>query len=285
MILSPKHLPRLVSTIRLFTNYGLRDFAKRQGLLNLEGASLTEDASVDGDAREKAKAFRERLVELGPAYIKLGQILSTRPDLLPKPYIEELTHLQDDVPPMELDEVEQCIEDELHARISKLFASFEEKPLGSASLGQVHAAELRDGRSVVIKVQRPNLREQLSEDIEFFRELATFLTEHTSAGSRIDLIGVVQQVERALVDELDYRTEARNAASFRKDLAGFPHILIPRVIDAYTTHKVLTIERIKGVKIDEIPPITRIEYEFSDLADEFAKAYLKQITDSGHFHA
>jgi len=285
MILSPKHLPRLVSTIRLFTNYGLRDFANRQGLLNLEGASLNEDVGVDGDAREKAKAFKERLVELGPAYIKLGQILSTRPDLLPKPYIEELTHLQDDVPPMQLAEVEQCIEDELHARISKLFASFDTEPLGSASLGQVHAAELRDGRSVVIKVQRPNLREQLSEDLEFFRELATFLSEHTSAGSRIDLIGVVQQVERALVDELDYRTEARNAASFRKDLAGFPHILIPRVIDAYTTHKVLTTERIKGVKIDEIPPITRIEYDFSDLADEFAKAYLKQITDSGHFHA
>ena len=149
----------------------------------------------------------------------------------------------------------------------------------------MHAAELRDGRSVVVKVQRPNLREQLAEDIEFFRELATFLTEHTSAGSRVDLIGVVQQVERALVDELDYRTEARNAAAFRKALATFPHILIPRVIDAYTTHKVLTTERIRGVKIDDIPPISRIEYDFSALAEEFSHAYLQQITDSGHFHA
>ena len=285
MILSPKHLPRLISTIRLFTNYGLRDFANRQGLLNLEGAALDEEPGVEGDAKVKAKAFKERLVELGPAYIKLGQILSTRPDLLPRPYIEELTHLQDDVPPMPYEDVEHTVEQELQARISKLFASFDVEPLGSASLGQVHAAELRDGRSVVVKVQRPNLREQLSEDIAFFRELATFLSEHTSAGSRIDLIGVVQQVEKALVDELDYRTEARNAATFRKDLARFPHILIPRVIDAYTTHKVLTTERIKGTKIDEIPAITRIEYEFSDLADEFAKAYLQQITDSGHFHA
>lgn len=186
---------------------------------------------------------------------------------------------------MPLEQIEQTIEEELHARISKLFASFDPKPLGSASLGQVHAAELRDGRSVVVKVQRPNLREQLAEDIEFFRDLAIFLTEHTSAGSRIDLIGVVQQVERSLVDELDYRTEARNAAAFRKALATFPHILIPRVIDAYTTHKVLTTERIKGVKIDSIPPIARIEYEFSELAEEFAHAYLHQITDSGHFHA
>ncbi len=285
MILSPKQLPRLVSTIRLFTNYGLRDFANRQGLLAIEGVGLDGEAPIEGDLRAKAKAFRERLVELGPAYIKLGQVLSTRPDLLPKPYIDELEHLQDDVPPMPFDTVEKIIEEKLHARISKLFESFEEQPLGSASLGQVHGAVLRDGRSVVVKVQRPTLREQLADDIEFFRELATFLTEHTSAGSRVDLVGVVQQVERALIDELDYRTEARNAAQFRKALAEFPHILIPRVIDAYTTHEVLTTERIRGVKIDEIPPISRIEYDFSELADEFSHAYLKQITDSGHFHA
>jgi ubiquinone biosynthesis protein len=286
MILSPKHHPRLAAIVGLFTNYGLRDFAKRQGLLALEGAGLKGgDGEAAGDVAAKAKAFRKRLVELGPAFIKLGQVLSTRPDLLPKPYIDELEHLQDDVPPMPFEQVEKTIEEQLHARISKLFESFEPEPLGSSSLGQVHAAILRDGRSVVVKVQRPNLREQLAEDIEFFRQLATFLSEHTSTGSRIDLIGVVQQVEGALVDELDYRTEAQNAAVFRKALATFPHILIPRVIDAYTTHKVLTTERIKGVKIDEIPPIARIEYDFSKLAEEFAHAYLHQITDSGHFHA
>jgi ubiquinone biosynthesis protein len=286
MILSPKHLPRLAAIVGLFTNYGLRDFAKRQGLLGLEGAGLADaGGEAAGDIQAKAKAFRERLVELGPAYIKLGQVLSTRPDLLPVPYIKELEHLQDDVPPLDFEQVEKTIEEELHARISKLFESFETQPLGSASLGQVHAAILRDGRSVVVKVQRPNMREALAEDIEFFHELATFLAEHTAAGSRIDLVGVVQQLERALVDELDYRTEARNMATFRKVLATFPHILIPRVIDAYTTHKVLTSERIKGVKIDSIPPITRIEYEFGPLAEEFAKAYLKQITDAGHFHA
>ena len=284
MILSPKHLPRLAAIVGLFTNYGLRDFAKRQGLLGLEGVT-DSGGEGPGDIRSKAKAFRERLVELGPAYIKLGQVLSTRPDLLPMPYIKELEHLQDDVPPMDFEQVEKTIEEELGARIGKLFESFEEQPLGSASLGQVHAALLRDGRSVVVKVQRPNMREQLSEEIEFFRELASFLSEHTAAGSRIDLVGVVQQLERALADELDYRTEARNMATFRKVLATFPHILIPRVIDAYTTHKVLTSERIKGVKIDSIPPITRIEYEFGQLAEEFAKAYLHQITDSGHFHA
>src|SRR3954466_14612191 len=188
MILSPKHLPRLAAIIGLFNNYGLRDFAKRQGLLNLEGASLAGgDGEVAGDVAEKARAFRKRLVELGPAYIKLGQVLSTRPDLLPKPYIDELEHLQDDVPPMAFEDVEKAVESELQARISKLFASFDAEPIGSASLGQVHAAILRDGRSVVVKIQRPNLREQLAEDIAFFRELATFLSEHTSAGTRVDL--------------------------------------------------------------------------------------------------
>ncbi|HEX2722390.1 MAG TPA: AarF/UbiB family protein [Gemmatimonadaceae bacterium] len=287
MILAPRYIPRLASTVGLLTRYGLMDFAKGEGLLGFQGAAL-EDAARPDDKEpsdKKAVAFRERLVELGPAYIKLGQVLSTRPDLLPQTYIQELEHLQDSVPPMPFKDVEQCIEQELGAKINKLFASFEEKPLGSASLGQVHAAQLRDGRDVVIKVQRPGLREVLAEDIQFFRELAQFMTAHTSAGDKVDIIGVVQQVERALVDELDYRTEARNAANFRRSLAAFPHILIPRVIDAYTTHKVLTTQRVRGVKISQIPPITRIEYDFEMLADEFARAYLHQITATGHFHA
>lgn len=286
MILAPKYLPRLASTVGLLTRYGLLDFSKGQGLLGLQGAQLDEGARPDDGSHDgKAVAFRERLVELGPAYIKLGQVLSTRPDLIPPSYVTELEHLQDSVPPMPFEEVEKTIEAELGARINKLFSEFEEKPLGSASLGQVHAAKLRDGRDVVVKVQRPGLRELLAEDIEFFRELAGFLADHTSAGEKVDIIGVVQQVERALVDELDYRTEARNAASFRRSLAGFPHILIPRVIDAYTTHKVLTTQRVRGAKISEIPPISRIDYDFEPLADEFARAYLHQITGTGHFHA
>jgi predicted unusual protein kinase regulating ubiquinone biosynthesis (AarF/ABC1/UbiB family) len=287
MILAPKYLPRLASTVGLLTRYGILDFAKGQGLLSLQGSQLEDGArpETDRDSDDKAVAFRERLVELGPAYIKLGQVLSTRPDLIPPNYVKELEHLQDSVPPMEFSEVESCIEKELGAKINKLFSEFDQKPLGSASLGQVHAAKLRDGRDVVVKVQRPGLREQLSDDIGFFRELAQFLAAHTSAGEKVDIIGVVQQVERALVDELDYRTEARNAASFRRALAQFPHILIPRVIDAYTTHKVMTTQRVRGVKISEIPPITRIEYDFEPLAEEFARAYLHQITGTGHFHA
>ena len=286
MLLSPRYLPRLAATAGLFTRYGLKDFANRQGLEGLAAEEAEEQPTGNGDGViERARAFRKRLVELGPAYIKLGQVLSTRPDLLPDPYIHELERLQDDVDPIPFSVVEELIEKELGARISKLFDEFNPEPLGSASLGQVHDATLRDGRAVVVKAQRPGIRETLADDIEFFREFARFLADHTRAGHRIDLVGIIQQLEMALIDELDYRVEARNAAAFRRALAGFPRLLIPRVIEAYTTEKVLTMERIRGIKITDIPKLSRVEHDFGPLAEEFAKAYLKQITIDGHFHA
>ncbi|HEU4628882.1 MAG TPA: AarF/UbiB family protein [Gemmatimonadaceae bacterium] len=284
MLLSPRHLPRLTAIVGLFTRYGLADFARQQGL-----HGLASETGAEGDGApaspELAAAFRQRLVELGPAYVKLGQVLSTRPDLLPPPYIAELSRLQDDVEPVPLPEVEHVIEEELGSRLSKLFLAFDPEPLGSASLGQVHAAELRDGRPVVVKVQRPHIRAALAEDVAFFHELASFLTAHTAAGARLDMVGVVQQLERALADELDYRIEARNAALFRRSLAEFPRILVPRVVEGYSTERVLTTERVRGVKIDAVSPLTRLERDFTPVADELTRAYLKQITIDGHFHA
>ncbi|HEV8214440.1 MAG TPA: AarF/UbiB family protein [Gemmatimonadaceae bacterium] len=283
MILAPRHLQRLTATIGLFTRYGLADFARQQGLEGLpHDAEPGEDFSGSPD---RALAFRKRLVELGPAYIKLGQVLSTRPDLLPESYIRELEKLQDDVDPIPTPDVVGIVEQELGARLSKLFLTFDDEPLGTASLGQVHAAELRDGRPVVVKVQRPNIRNPLADDLAFFHDLATFLSEHTKAGARVDMVGIVQQLERALADELDYRVEARNAATFRRTLAEFPRILVPRVIEGYTTERVLTTERIRGSRLDSISPLARIEHDFSPVADELTRAYLKQITIDGHFHA
>ena len=286
MLLAPRYIPRLAAMVGLFTRYGLADFAKQQGLLALtpDTDGRHEDPET-GEITERARAFRKKLVELGPAYIKLGQVLSTRPDLLPEPFVRELDRLQDDVGPISFEDVEQTLQEEFGARVSKLFGSFDEAPLGTASLGQVHAATLRDGRPVVVKIQRPGIREQLQDDVAFFREVAGFLTSHTDAGRRIDMVGVIQQLERALSDELDYRIEARNAATFRRALAEFPRLLVPRIIEAYTSQRVLTMERIRGIKIDAVPRIARIEYDFTKVADEFAKAYLKQIAIDGHFHA
>ena len=144
MILAPKYLPRVAATVGLFTRYGLLDFAKGQGLLSLGGAAAGDGKPQhDGAGSEdKATAFKNRLIELGPAYIKLGQVLSTRPDLLPQSYIRELEHLQDSVEPMPFSDVRDTVESELHAGLNKLFLTFEDEPLGSASLGQVHAAQL-----------------------------------------------------------------------------------------------------------------------------------------------
>jgi predicted unusual protein kinase regulating ubiquinone biosynthesis (AarF/ABC1/UbiB family) len=277
-------LPRLAATVGLFTRYGLRDFARQQGLIDLAPDEAPESTNGDGTV-ERAVAFRKRLVELGPAYVKLGQVLSTRPDLIPEAYIEQLQQLQDDVGPVLFAEIEQIIQEELGGRISKLFETFDHEPLATASLGQAHSATLRDGRAVVVKVQRPHIRSQLADDLEFFRELARFMTSHFRAGARVDMVGVVQQLERALADELDYRIEARNMALFRRSLAEFPRLLVPRVVEAYTAERVLTTERVRGVKVSEIPPLTRLDNDLSLLADELGKAYLKQVAIDGHFHA
>ena len=285
MLLSPKHLPRLAAIVGLFTRYGLRDVAKQQGLLALG----VEDEDLPRDeiqAREEhAVAFRKRLIELGPAYVKLGQVLSTRPDLLPEQYIHELESLQDDVGEIPLGEVTETIEAELGGRISKLFDFFDPEPLGTASLGQVHGARLRGGRAVVVKVQRPHIKAALAEDLLFFRELAGFMAAHTSVGSRIDVIGVIQQLERALADELDYRIEARSAAAFRRSLAQFPRLIVPKVIEAYSTERVLTTERVRGVKVDAVSPLARLDHDFTPVAEELTRAYLKGITLDGFFHA
>jgi ubiquinone biosynthesis protein len=285
-MLAPKHLPRLAATIGLFTRYGLADFAREQGLSALaqeEEKARRESSGEDVEAT--ARAFREKLVELGPAYIKLGQVLATRGDLLPAAYIKELETLHDDVEPMPFHEVARLIEAELGSPLEELFPNINIDPLGTASLGQVHAATLPDGRDVVVKVQRPNIRPLLAEDIAFFHELALFLTDHTEAGKRIDLLGILRQLERALTDELDYRVEARNGAQFRKRLAEFPRLLVPRIIEGYSTDKVLTTERIRGTKVSEIPASYRNDLDLAALADELTRAYLHQIAVDGHFHA
>jgi predicted unusual protein kinase regulating ubiquinone biosynthesis (AarF/ABC1/UbiB family) len=287
MLLSPRALPRLAAIVGLFTRYGLRDVARQQGLLDLLGADDTEELPPEeaAERHEQAVGFRKRLVELGPAYVKLGQVLSTRPDLLPAPYIEELERLQDDVGPISLDDVERTIEEELGARLSKLFERFDPDPIGTASLGQVHAAALRGGREVIVKVQRPHIRAALADDLEFFHELAGFMAAHTGVGARVDVVGVIQQLERALADELDYRIEARNAATFRRTLAEFPRLLVPKVIEGYTTERVLTMERVHGLKVDAVPPVARLEHDLAPVADELTRAYLKGITIDGFFHA
>ena len=191
----------------------------------------TTDADIPDEAPE---ALANDLEQLGPTFIKLGQVLSTRPDLLPPAYLEALTRLQDSVKPFPFADVQRIVEEELGARFSKAFSMFEEKPIAAASLGQVHRAALRDGRLVAVKVQRPDIAQTVATDLEAIREIAQFLTNRTGAAKHYDLVGMVAEFRIALEAELDYLQEANNLRLLGKNLAEFDEIVIPQPVEGET---------------------------------------------------
>jgi len=249
--------------------------------LDLEGFALDGDIPTEDDARHLV----DELVRLGPTFVKLGQLLSTRSDLLPPVYLEALSRLQDDVPPLEPGVAETVVEDELGVRISTAFGSFEPDPVGSASLGQVHRATLRDGRPVAVKVQRPGIRRRALEDLEVIAELADFVDSHSDRASRLGLGAMVQEFRKALLDELDYRREAEHQKVFGEILADFDRICVPQPVDDYTTSRVLTMDYVDGRSIASLGPLGRIELDCEGLADQLIGAYLEQVLVHGFFHA
>ncbi len=239
----------------------------------------------DGHAGADPEQLPKDLERMGPTFVKLGQLLSSRPDLMPPRYIKALARLQDDVAPFSSEEAEHIVEAELGAKMSKLFSEFNPEPIAAASLGQVHKARLRDGREVVVKVQRPHIRNQIAEDFDALRHIAHFMTRHTDFGARYDLEATLDELEQTLAHELDYCREATNMRCLRKHLAEFPHVIVPAPIDDYVTHKVLTMEFIEGSKITSLNPVVRTDLDGMALADELFRAYLKQVLVDGLFHA
>jgi ubiquinone biosynthesis protein len=282
--LKPKHLGRYGDLARLLVKYGRRDLVEGAGL---ESALAAEEPAAVDDAEPAPEAaeLADDLEKLGPTYIKLGQLLSTRADILPIAYMEALSRLQDKVGPFPGVEAERIVEDELGVRISKLFDTFDPEPLAAASLGQVHRATLRDGRPVAVKVQRPGIRRQIMDDLEAFAEVATFIDEHTEMGRRYGVTGMLEEFRASLLRELDYNREARNLAVFRRNMAEYDGIVVPAPIMDYTTSRVLTMEYIDGVKVTELSPLRRIELDGDALGDTLFAAYLKQILVDGIFHA
>ena len=280
--LKPKHLKRYKDIALLLIKHGRSDVVKHAGLQN----ALELDASVEAMAGEsKADELAHDLEKMGPTFIKLGQLLSTRADFLPPAYIHALTRLQDKIDPFPFEEVEAIVSGELGVRISKAFSEFEAKPLATASLGQVHRAAMLDGRVVVVKVQRPGIREIIAEDLEVLEEIAGFLDKHTQWGKRYEFGKMLEEVRRSLWLELDYRQEARNLSTLGVNLLGFPGIVVPTPIEDFTTSRVLTMEYIRGKKITELSPLARLDFKGADLAEELFHAYLKQILVDGFFHA
>jgi ubiquinone biosynthesis protein len=279
--LKPERLKRYKDVVALFIKYGREDLVQRPGLLT--GSNGHERALETTEP--KAEEFADDLESLGPTFIKLGQLLSTRGDMLPPPYLESLSRLQDRVEPFSFAEVEQIVSAELGGRLSKLFADFEREPMAAASLAQVHRARMRDGRAVVVKVQRPEIRGQIVEDLEALEQVAEFIDGHTEIGKRYEFSNMLAELRRSLLRELDFKREAGSLLRMRESLREFEHIIVPEPVEDYTTSRVLTMEYVPGKKITDLSPLRLLEVDGNALSDELFRAYLKQMLVDGFFHA
>ena len=282
MKISAAHAKRYKEICLLLLKYGRSDLA----------SAIDIDAALGGEQLPRASAaaappdqLADDLEAMGPTYIKLGQVLSSRPDLLPEPYLKALARLQDDVKPFDYAAVEEIVTSELGVRISKAFSSFERDPIAAASLGQVHRAALRDGRRVVVKVQRPDIARQVADDFEVLAQIADFIDAHTEFGRRYRLLDMLEEFRVALKHELDYEREARNLVAVGANLQEFTLIDVPQPVTDYSARRVLTMDYVQGRKITSIGPLARLEIQGSALAEQLFRAYLKQVLVDGLFHA
>src|SRR5215207_5756956 len=280
--LKPERLKRYKDVATLLIKYGRSDLISAAGL---EDSVLPDEIAEESGATAPAEELAKDLERLGPTFIKLGQLLSTRADLLPGPYLEALERLQDHIEPFPYEEVERIVSGELGVRLSKAFADFDPVPLAAASLAQVHRAYMRDGRAVVVKIQRPDIRDLIVGDLEALGEIGHFLDEHTELGRRYEFENMLINLRKSLLRELDFTIEAKNLDAIGQNLAEFENIVIPEPIEDFTTTRVLTMEYISGKKITSLNPIRLLEIDGGLLADELFEAYLKQFLVDGLFHA
>ncbi|MGH9084831.1 MAG: ABC1 kinase family protein, partial [Acidimicrobiales bacterium] len=255
----------------------------RIGALLVKHRGAAEGAADDASS-DDASALASELESMGPTFVKLGQLLSTRADLLPPVYLEALSRLQDDVQPFGFAEVEEIVEREVGARLSNAFRSFDHEPMASASLGQVHRAVLRDGRPVAVKVQRPGIKAQVVDDMRVIEELASFVDEHTRAGDRLRFAAMAAEFRRSLLTELDYRQEAEHLRTLASTMAAHDRIVVPLPIDDYTTETVLTMELVDGSNVASLGPLAQTELDGEPLARALFRAYLDQILVYGFVH-
>ncbi len=283
------HLPRYTDIARLlFKHRGAVAAGRDQlgdGGVDRDLDGIGPAADIDGPTPDDAAELAADLEAMGPTFVKFGQLLSTRADVLPPVYIDALKRLQDHVEPIDFADVQRVVADELGVRISKAFSEFRERPVAAASLGQVHRAALRDGRPVAVKVQRPDIRGRIVEDMEVLDELATFADEHTEIGHRYGFAAMVEEFRAALMAELDYRAEARNLTVIGENLARYDRIVVPRPVPDYTTSQVLTMDWVPGRTLGSLGPLARLDLDGHDLADDLLRAYLDQILVDGIFHA
>jgi ubiquinone biosynthesis protein len=282
MKISANHLKRYKEIGLLLWKYGRSDLVQQMGID--EAVDPTELKAVSEGAATP-DSLADDLEAMGPTYVKLGQVLSGRPDLLPELYLKALARLQDKVKPFSYEEVEEIVAAELGVRISKAFSLFDPVPIAAASLGQVHSAALRDGRLVVVKVQRPNIRKQIAEDFEVLAQIAEFFDAHTELGRRHRFTKILEEFRLSIQHELNYEREAQNLIALGANLKEFELIQVPQPVADYSTRAVLTMDYVQGRKITSVGPLGRLEMNGAPLAEELFRAYLKQVLVDGLFHA
>jgi ubiquinone biosynthesis protein len=278
-----RNLGRLTEIAQVAVRHGFGYFFERHKLTDLLPGRRNGEV-LEGTASERGKHLRELLDELGPTFVKFGQLLSMRPDVLPPDIIAELRGLQDDVRPFAYEEVERVIQEELGQPIERLFIEFDPTPLAAASIGQVHRAVLPNGHTVAVKVQRPGAPEQIEADLGLLYQAARLVKERVRALDFVDVREVVDEFARAIRQELDYRLEGRNAEQLHRNFAGHPHVRVPRVYWSYSRARVLTLEFIEGTQLADIEQTGFTLDERKRLAEVIAEAWMTMIFRDGFFH-
>ena len=253
-------------------------------LLKLRRVSRRRRPAAKDIPSPRAKRLRLALEELGPTFIKAGQMLSTRADMVPADIFEELQKLQDQVPPVPVAEIKSVIESELGLSMQAIFSDFDETPIAAASIGQVHKAQLKNGERVAVKIQRPKIRKVIKEDIDILQTLAGLAERHLPDAELYDPVGIVNEFARLIKQELDYTLEARNMERFARNFADDDTVRIPGVYWEFTRGRVLTMELIDGIKVSQVEELRKAGFDTKRIAVRGAEAYLKQIFIHGFFH-
>jgi ubiquinone biosynthesis protein len=268
----PRSLGRLSEIGRVATRHGFGYLLERRR------------TPPDETPAERGRRLREMLDELGPTFVKFGQLLSTRPDIVPPDIVAELRKLQDDVSPVPFEQIEAVVRAELDLTVEQAFLQFDERPIAAASIGQVHRATLPNGEEVVVKVQRPLAPRQIESDLTLMRSAARFMRERIRAFDFIDTDELVDEFARSIRQELDYLHEARNAETCRRNFGASEHVVIPKVKWRYTTQRVLTLEYLDGVHIRDLDVAERPAAERRALAYRMTDAWMTMIFRHGFFH-
>lgn len=278
------HLSRFREVANVLIKHGFGFIFDRFTLLRMNIGRPASDTQADLRSPYLARHLRQAFEELGPAFVKLGQLLSVRPDLLSPSFIEEFEKLQDAVPPFPFHEVVQLCQDE-GLDFESIFASVNQEPIAAASMGQVHEAYLKSGEHVVIKVQRPGIESQVETDLAIMMDLAKLLEKRTKWGKLYKVSEIVNELSEAILNELDFHKEAQNAANFYKLYRKDPTVRIPRIYWEYSTRRVLVMEYVGGIKISDMDRLKEAHYDMRRIASHLIEALFKQIYDNGVFHA